>query len=52
MSNLREKLNKFIRFFSICQYLFLIFDEKLRQFDEKDGREQKIYDPAWSLMNG
>ena len=30
MSNLREKLNKFIRFFSICQYLFIGFGEKLR----------------------
>jgi hypothetical protein len=38
MSNLREKLNKFIRFFSICQYLFIGFDEKSRHFSGKGAK--------------
>ena len=46
MSNLREKLNKFIRFFSNCQHLFIGL-MKNRDISVERGRraEHQTYEP-------
>jgi hypothetical protein len=51
MSNLREKLNKFIRFFSTCQYLFIGFDEKSRHFSGKGVKSRTPNVRAFYLTN-